>query len=237
MSLIQVSPELQKNLVLPPGQGYSLRKTSEPYRSFVVHTTNGKANTKFTAEANFLVNSKNVSAHYLISKEGVIEQILDPNQFVAWHTGEVSKDNYTNLYAIGVEVHFTPAELYWTGKMWAALTALYKQNASLELVTHRQIAVPRGRKIDPSGVTDLQFLSWRRDLNKAHRLATLRVNSNVRGFPRIANNVVCVYPRNWQVVVGADSVSGDAYNGSDQWYYCNWLGYVHSSLVELGEHL
>lgn len=224
-------------MVLPPGQGYSLRKTSEPYRSFVVHTTNGRANTSFAAEANFLVNSKNVSAHYLISKDGVVQQLLDPTQYVAWHAGEVSKDSYTNLYAIGVEVHFTPAEMYWTGKMWAALTALYKNYLSLELVTHRQIAVPRGRKVDPSGVTDLQFQSWRRDLNKAHQFATLRVNSNVRGFPKIANNIICVYPRNWQVIVSQEPVIGDVYNGSDQWYYCNWLGYVHSSLVELGEKL
>lgn len=232
-----MNPELQKNLVLPPGQGYSLRKSIEPYRSFVVHTTNGRPNTSFSAEAKFLVNSKNVSAHYLISKDGTILQLLDPEKFVAWHAGEVAKENYSNFYAIGVEVHFTPSEMYWTGKMWAALTALCKQYPSLEIVTHRQIAIPRGRKVDPSGITDLQFQAWRKDLPKVHRFATLRVNSNVRGFPAITNNVIAVYPKGLEVVVHESPVVGDSYAGSDQWYYCNWLGYVHSSLLELGEYL
>lgn len=201
-----------------------------------MHTTNGKAGTSFESELNFLVNSKNVSAHYVISKSGQVHQILDPNEYVAWHAGEVSKDNYSNLYAIGVEVHFTPSELYWTSKMWAALTNLYRLHSNLELVTHRQIAVPRGRKIDPSGVSDLQFQSWRRDLNKAHSYAVLQVNCNVRAYPQItSDNIIAVYPKGLDVVVNSDPVAGDLYNGSNMWYYCNWIGYIHSSLLSKGD--
>lgn len=201
----------------------------------MVHTTNGKAGTKFENEVKFLANSKNVSAHYIISKAGIIQQILDPAEYVAWHAGEVAKEQYSNLYAIGVEVHFSPAEIYWTGKMWGALTALSRVYANLDIVTHRLIAVPRGRKIDPSGVTDLQFTSWRRDYQKSHRYANLVANANVRQFPQITStNIIQVYPKNLEVVVNSIPVEGDIYNNSNLWYYCNWFGYVHSSLLSLG---
>jgi N-acetyl-anhydromuramyl-L-alanine amidase AmpD len=235
MNLIQINPQYQKNLLLPPGQGYSVRKTAEPYRSLVVHTTNGKAGTKFENEVKFLATSKNVSAHYIISKAGVIQQILDPANYAAWHAGEVVKEQYSNLYAIGVEVHFTAAELYWTGKMWGALTNLCRINSTLELVTHRQIAVPKGRKIDPSGVSDLQFTSWRLDYKKPHQYGVLKVNTNVRQSPHInATNITAVYPKNLEVVINAAPIEGDSYNGSSLWYYCNWLGYIHASLVSVG---
>ena len=219
--------------MLQPGQGYSLRQGNNPYKTFVVHTTNGAQGSKSRAELNFLVKSVNVSAHFLIGKDGTIYQVLDPARYVAWHAGEVSKDIYNNYNSIGVEVHYTPRELYWTGEMLAGLTRLARIYASLERVTHRFIARPVGRKIDPSGMTDAQFHSWSKLINEPYRLASLKLNTNVRSVPRFGNNIVLVYPEKTSVVVSRDPVEGDVYNGNNLWYYCNWVGYVHSSLVEL----
>jgi len=219
--------------VLKPGQGYSLRTSKNPYKSFIVHTTNGGANTKSESELAFLVNSPNVSAHYLIGKNGAIYQILDPSGYVAWHAGEVNKDAYSNVNSIGVEVHFTPKEIYWNGFMWAGLTSLARKYPHIEFATHRQIAKPAGRKIDPSGVTDIQFVNWSRSINESYKLAKLRVNTNLRNFPRFGNNIIQVLPEKLTVVLSSEKTEGDVYNGSNLWYYCNWIGYVHESLVDL----
>lgn len=219
--------------MLQPGQGYSLRQGNSPYKTFVVHTTNGAQGSKSEAELNFLVKSVNVSAHFLIGKDGTIYQILDPARYVAWHAGEVSKDIYNNYNSIGVEVHYTPKELYWTGEMLAGLTRLARVYKDLERVTHRFIARPVGRKIDPSGMTDAQFHNWSKLLNEPYSLASLKLNANIRSVPKFGNNIVTVYPEKTTVVVSRDPVEGDLYNNSNLWYYCNWLGYVHSSLVEL----
>jgi hypothetical protein len=198
-----------------------------------VHTTNGAAGTTSSAELNFLVNSHAVSAHYLVGKDGVIYQILDPNHFVAWHAGEVFKSEHSNLYSIGVEVHFTPKEALWRGELWAGLTRLARVYPNLEFVTHRFIARPRGRKIDPSGVTDAQFNSWRTSFKSSYKLATLVVNTNLRLNPVFGNNIIQVLPKGQTVVVSAEPVVGSVYNNNQMWYYCNWLGYVHSSLIEI----
>lgn len=237
MTQISKDPKHQKNLYLTPGQGYSLRRSSDPYRSFVVHTTNGRAGTTSQAELNFLVNSQVVSAHYLVGKDGTIYQILDPQNFVAWHAGEVHRPQYANFSSIGVEVHFTPRETYWNGRMWAGLTRLARMYPALEFVTHRAIARPVGRKIDPSGVTDPQFNNWRVSIKDPHRLATLRVNTNLRGTPFFGNNIIQVLPQGLTVVVSAQPVPGSVYNNNQMWYYCNWLGYVHASLIDLGEEV
>jgi len=219
--------------VCPPGTGYNLRNQVNPYRTLVIHTTNGKPNSNSSAELEFLVKSPNVSAHYFISKVGKVYQILDPAKYTAWHAGEVSKDDYSNTFAIGVEVHFTPKELYWNGFMWAGLTTLAREYSNLELVTHRQIAKPVGRKIDPSGVTDIQFVNWSKSFKDPQNIAKLRVNTNLRSVPRFGNNIIQVLPEKLTVVVSSEKLEGDLYNGSNLWYYCNWAGYVHESLVDL----
>jgi N-acetyl-anhydromuramyl-L-alanine amidase AmpD len=224
----------QKNKLLLPGQGYSLRRGSEPYKTFTVHTTNGSAGSRGESELKYIAHSPNISAHYFIDKQGIIHQVLDPAHFVAWHAGEVSKDSYSNYYAVGVEMHFSPKELYWTGEMWASLTKLARCYSSLERVTHRQIARPAGRKIDPSGVTDSQFVNWSASLNKQYVLAKLRVNTNVRSSPVFGVNIIGVLPADLTVVVEKQPVPGGVYNSSNLWYYCNWVGYVHSSLVDVG---
>lgn len=200
----------------------------------MVHTTNGAAGSSGKAELNYIVRSPNISAHYFIDKSGVIYQVLDPEKYVAWHAGEVSSERYSNFYSIGVEVHFSPKELYWTGEMWAALTKLAQCYGGLERVMHRQIARPVGRKIDPSGVIDRQFIEWSNQIGESPILGRLRVNTNLRSSPQFGLNIVGVLPANLCVALSQKPVAGDVYNNSNLWYYCNWLGFVHASLIDFG---
>jgi N-acetyl-anhydromuramyl-L-alanine amidase AmpD len=220
--------------VLKPNQGYHLRPSNVPYKSFIVHTTNGAPNSKTENELRFLVTSPAVSAHYLVGKKGEIYQILDPEKYIAWHAGAVATAEQSNTASIGVEVHFTPAEIDWTAEMWVGLTRLARMYNHLNILTHREIAVPKGRKIDPSGVTDAQFVSWKTSLHKSYKIAKTLNNLNVRKTPLFENNIIRTYPMNRSVVVDSTPVEGAVYNNSNLWYYCNWLGYVHSSLLELG---
>ncbi len=49
--------------------------------------------------------SSNVSAHYLISRKGIIFNLLCP-KYKAWHAGKSKWKNYTNIndYSIGIEL-------------------------------------------------------------------------------------------------------------------------------------
>jgi N-acetyl-anhydromuramyl-L-alanine amidase AmpD len=233
--MINKSPQHQKNLILPPGQGYLLRKSDDTYKSFIVHTTNGAAGSKSENELRFLATSRLVSAHYLIGKTGEIFQVLDPESYIAWHTGATASPETANRASIGVEVHFTPAEIDWNVELWIGLTRLARIYQHLEILTHREIAIPKGRKIDPSGVTDAQFSAWKKSLNEPLLTARLKVNSNVRSSPYLQDNIVRTYQKNKVVLVQKNPVLGDTvYNNGQVWYYCNWLGYIHSSLIELG---
>src|SRR5215831_15829040 len=67
-------PQLDSN---GDGRGYGSREGVIP-SSIVIHTTNGNKGSSFSAEANFLRDSPDVSAHFLVGKAGEIAQILHP---------------------------------------------------------------------------------------------------------------------------------------------------------------
>ena len=71
----------RKDTHLPVGVGWSMRPGSVKPTTIVIHTTSATAqNTTFGAEARFLYNSREVSAHYLNGKSSQIVQFLHPDQ-------------------------------------------------------------------------------------------------------------------------------------------------------------
>lgn len=155
-----------------PGQGYQARDSNDPQPTrIIIHTTNGKAGTTFEAEARFLAQSHDVSAHYIVGKRGQIARILRPQDYIAWHAGR-TRLGWDNGPAIGIEVHNTPAEGDFTPLMLDTLGALVLEiceaypigNLVESMQTHRYVALPAGRKIDPSGLNDLTFVTWRKSL-------------------------------------------------------------------------
>lgn len=164
----------RKDIHRKPGDGYGWwdgrawragRPTSPA--SIVIHTTNGKAGSAFAGEAAYLRDSAQVSAHYLVGKDGQIAQILAEME-TAWHAGDCLSA-YTNTRSIGIECHLTTGEA-WSDSQRGALYGLVRAvmgrwGITTALIdTHRAVALPRGRKSDPCGWDDAAFYAWRATL-------------------------------------------------------------------------
>jgi N-acetyl-anhydromuramyl-L-alanine amidase AmpD len=191
--------------------------------------------TKFENELNFLLRSPDVSAHYLVSKRGEIVQMLDPLNYMAWHTGRTRDiTKYGNPHAIGVEVHFTPGEGFWTGEMWMGITEIARKFPLLERVTHRYIATPAGRKIDPSGVTDEFFAYWAKHFLRPFSIYKTMTRTNVRKNPTRNSQVITTLTEGTSVFsFNGDVVFGEEINGNNRWRYVLGLGYIYEPLLSL----
>ena len=82
---------------------YSFRKKNKIVKYIVIHYT-GMKNLKL-AYKKLSDNNSNVSAHYLISRNGIIFNLLCP-KYKAWHAGKSKWKNNTNIndYSIGIEL-------------------------------------------------------------------------------------------------------------------------------------
>ena len=82
---------------------YSPRKKNKIVKYIVIHYT-GMKNLKLAFQKLSNKNS-NVSAHYLISRQGIIFNLLCP-KYKAWHAGKSKWRNNTNIneYSIGIEL-------------------------------------------------------------------------------------------------------------------------------------
>jgi len=174
-------------------------------RSIIDHTTNGNKGTNLQQEANYICNSRDISSHYLIGKQGQIIEFLDPVLYIAYHAGCVKSTAFSNPFAIGIEMHNTPAEgpctpLQLTALDWLVRILIEKFNIKKQYIeTHRAVAVyckdhplagKLGRKIDPSGFPDNLFYSWRDTLYTKPTMTTYKVVAstvNIRTSPQINN--------------------------------------------------
>ena len=82
---------------------YSLRKKNKIVKYIVIHYP-GMKNLKLAYKKLSDKNS-NVSAHYLISRDGIIFNLLCP-KYKAWHAGKSKWKNKINIndYSIGIEL-------------------------------------------------------------------------------------------------------------------------------------
>lgn len=157
----------RKDTLHPQRWGYQSRGSAAA-SSIVIHTTSNKRATQFSTEAIYLRDSMDVSAHFLIGKDGRIVQFLDPARWQAWHAG-AAVFAYSNAHSIGIEHHVSIGEA-WTAVQHDACTWLVRRlMASFrippELInTHRAVALPAGRKSDPTGWDDASFAAWRATL-------------------------------------------------------------------------
>lgn len=146
------------------GLGYDRRPDKADPQSIIIHTTNGNRGSSFEGEANYLANSLKVSAHYLVGKRGQLVEILPP-EFRAWHAGAVKAFYYNNAHSIGIECHHAVGDTWWSVQKdaltWLVGQLMMQYNIPSEMVvTHRSVAVPAGRKEDPSDWPDLLFSRW-----------------------------------------------------------------------------
>ncbi len=219
--------------------GYQPRPTGtlKP-RTLIVHTTNGNKGTTFAQEARYIMNSRKISSHYLIGKDGRIAQFLNPAKYIAYHAGCVISTAYSNPYSIGIEIHNTPTEGHITIYQQESLTWLVEllmQQFNIprsNIETHRYVAVfckghnlagKKGRKIDPSGFPDNEFYAWRNTLNVANYM-TFKVMQpkgvNIRQSPQV-NDYNVAGTLEYNDVFTSDAIKldelGQTINGSNKW--------------------
>lgn len=99
-----------------------------------------------------------VSAHYLIAKDGTIYQLVD-DRYRAWHAGDSALHGVptdVNARSIGIEIVSDGSRGSYTERQYQALERLVpylteRYDVPLNnLVGHKDVAIPRGRKIDPA---------------------------------------------------------------------------------------
>jgi N-acetyl-anhydromuramyl-L-alanine amidase AmpD len=168
-----------------PGHGYEAR--DKPPTSIIVHSTSNPhhKNTRFEAEADFLLDAALVGAHYLVGKDGRVVEFLSPRPWAAWHAGNC-KVAFVNQRSIGIELHHSVGDPPYPSAQLDALADLLVSlcaefNIPFGMVeTHGQVAIkgPYQRKTDPSDWRYSDFLSFR-----SHLRATANKRFRVRGLP------------------------------------------------------
>lgn len=99
-----------------------------------------------------------VSSHYVIDKEGVVVRCV-PEALKAWHAGvsQLEGREGVNAFSIGIELvnrgdgkdPFTYPQMVACARLVRDLMQRYGVPAS-RVVGHRDVALPKGRKVDPA---------------------------------------------------------------------------------------
>lgn len=141
------------NIIEKPSPNNNLRPGGSKITTIVIHDTgchDGKA-----AIAWLLNPSSNVSAHYVVDRDGSIFRLVDEVRR-AWHAGESVLFGVQNVnnYSIGIEVvndgqePFPDLQLVSLCDLVVDISTRYKIPLN-RVVGHQHIAMPAGRKVDP----------------------------------------------------------------------------------------
>ena len=134
---------------------YSFRKKNKIVKYIVIHYTGMKS--LHLAYKKLSDNQSNVSSHYLISRKGIVFNLLCP-KFKAWHAGKSKWRNDINIneYSIGIELENRGHEYGYsnfTKKQYHSLKKIIiflKKNFYIKennIIYHSDISP--NRKIDP----------------------------------------------------------------------------------------
>jgi N-acetylmuramoyl-L-alanine amidase len=214
--------------------------------AIVIHIMNGS----YTAgEALFLGEGTQKSAHYGISKEGVVHQYVDEND-TAFHAGVVVNPTWPllkpgvnpNFYTIGVEHEARPDDV-WPGVQQKASAGLIGEIAArwniptdaLHLVSHQQI---RASKTCPGSWLQMEELIQQVPTAKVMHPAptiTVKVLKNVnlrKGGPNTTGQIARVLLANNEVTVTGFTL-GERVNGNAYWYVDTQNNYLWAGATDI----
>lgn len=146
-----------------PSPNYNSRPG--PIRALVLHDGEGTMASDMGRLRNDKVaQSKRVSAHYYVDRQGTIYQLVDPS-LRAWHAGESSYLGLSNWndFSIGVETEHKDGQ-DWPDVQRQQIAALFRYLINRYhipqpyVAPHRWIAT--GRKFDPTNWPDEQLRPW-----------------------------------------------------------------------------
>ncbi len=172
---------------------YSFRKKNKIVKYIIIHYT-GMKNLKLAYQKLSDSNSK-VSAHYLITRKGVIYNLLCP-KLKAWHAGKSSWKNYENIndLSIGIELENKGHEFGYsnfTNKQYNSLKNVIlflKSNFYIKdknVLYHSDIAP--NRKKDPGEKFFLNRIGVRREKhnNKHKEIQDINKMLSLYGFNKM----------------------------------------------------
>jgi N-acetyl-anhydromuramyl-L-alanine amidase AmpD len=134
------------------------RSGNAPVSCIVLHAT-VEPTTEGTIKI-FLDTARQVSAHFVVGKDGRIVQMV-PLEKRAWHAGVSVFDGVkrVNDYSIGIEiVNLNDGKDPYTDAQYRAVADIIRfvrmhyTVPDARIVSHAQIALPPGRKSDPLGL-------------------------------------------------------------------------------------
>jgi len=141
-------------------------KHSSPRMGYTVDTIILHATASSTAKSaiqHFRNPLSRVSAHYIIDKDGTIYACV-PEHAAAWHAGKCYLP-YANLRSIGIELvnRNTGDDPYPDPQILSLrqlIIEIKRRHPIKYLVSHAEIAKPKGRKTDPRGLSMEDLRAW-----------------------------------------------------------------------------
>lgn len=130
----------------------------------VMHATAG---TYASALSWLTTAASRVSSHYLVRKDGHINQLVKDDQ-AAWHAGHAAWNGQTAINEISLGIELENAndgkDPYPAVQLAAAAALVRSKMAEYQIpirsvVRHLDIATPKGRKTDPAGLDWPAFLA------------------------------------------------------------------------------
>lgn len=204
-----------------PSNNKEVRK--EKITAGVIHATVGS----FSSAVGWLRNpASKVSSHYVISKQGLIFQLVDPVTHVAWHAGDTMIDGKMiedfNAVTVSYELeNKNDGKDVYPAKQLDALTWLVQRDMArfkipvTRIYRHLDVCFPKNRKTDPA---NFPWNSWRERLGLIVT-PTLRIAVNtllVRAGPGISFAVVG-RKINGEIVTPLEIREGDTVDGNNKW--------------------
>jgi len=175
---------------------------NHPY-ILVMHGTGG---TLQSSRSHFRSRKSGVSAHYFVDKDGKVYREL-PESAIAYHAGRSNWQGRRDInnVSIGIELinadNFLdpfPPEQYNSAVALARDIVLRNHIASENVVTHAQVAIPKGRKHDPAGFpmerfkydvysADFDWGRWGQTVDPNSPIGGSRGSGNVEAEPKTQN--------------------------------------------------
>jgi len=223
-------PPLQINLATYHSPNFDQRPGK--VRALVIHTSEGR----WPTDAEWLSSpSSGVSSHYIIAPDGTIYRLVEDDKR-AWHAGVSVFGGLSNWndFSLGVELSFIRGQAFPAVQR----TALHKLSVQLVqkyaiapgfVVTHRQIAMPRGRRSDPTCLNDQDFAAFVASLYSGAGTYRVTFGTAVSEAPRGDAPIALNHTAALLVgeVVAIDGVSKDGWG-----HLANGLGFVCVNTLE-----
>jgi N-acetylmuramoyl-L-alanine amidase len=149
-----------------PSPNFNNRPAGAKIDTIVLHHTDSTGPAQDIGRY-FQTRRSQVSSHYVVGKDGVIVQpVADDKR--AWHAGRSAYKGQqdVNNFSLGIEMVnrgdgndvYTEAQYESMAKLVAWMMQTYR--IPLERITgHKDVALPRGRKVDPSANFDWNKLA------------------------------------------------------------------------------